>query len=104
MIPARLGSQRVPRNNLRLINDRPLVSYSIEAAKNAGCFDEIYVNSEAYIFGEIAENHGVRFYKRPPYLASNDTINDDFALDFINNVTGDILVQLLPTSPLITPD
>ena len=104
MIPARLGSQRVPRKNLRLINDRPLISYSIEAAKNAGCFDEIYVNSEADIFGEIAENHGVRFYKRHPYLASNDTINDDFALDFISNVTGDILVQLLPTSPLITPD
>ena len=103
MIPARLGSQRVPKKNLRLMNGKPLISYSIEAAKNAGCFDEIYVNSEADVFGEIAAGLGVRFYKRPPDLASNAAINDDFALDFVRNVPGDVLVQLLPTSPLITP-
>lgn len=104
MIPARLGSQRVPKKNLRLINGKPLISYSIDAAKKANCFDEIYVNSEADIFGEIASELGVRFYKRPVELASNASINDDFAVDFIRNVAGDILVQLLPTSPLITPE
>jgi len=104
MIPARLGSQRVPRKNLRLLNGKPLISYSIEAAKKTGCFDEIYVNSEADIFGEIAIDHGVRFYKRPAQHASNSAINDDFAYDFVKNVSGDVLVQLLPTSPLITPE
>lgn len=104
MIPARLGSQRVPKKNLRLLSGKPLITYSIEAAKNAACFDEIYVNSEADIIGEIANNLGASFYKRPAELASNTTINDEFAFDFIQNVKGDILVQLLPTSPLITPD
>lgn len=104
MIPARLGSQRVPKKNIRLLGGRPLISYSIEAAKKSACFDEIYVNSEADIIGEIATNHGVSFYKRPAQLASNTTINDEFAFDFIKNVEGDILVQLLPTSPLISPD
>ncbi len=103
MIPARLGSQRVPKKNLRLINGKPLISYSIEAAIHAGCFDEIYVNSEADVFGEIAAGIGVKFYKRPPQLALDIAINDDFAIDFVRNVTGDVLVQLLPTSPLITP-
>jgi CMP-N-acetylneuraminic acid synthetase/quercetin dioxygenase-like cupin family protein len=103
MIPARLGSQRVPKKNLRLINGKPLISYSIEAAIQAGCFDEIYVNSEADVFGEIAEGLGVKFYKRPSHLASDVAINDDFAIDFVRNVAGDIFVQLLPTSPLITP-
>lgn len=104
MIPARLGSQRVAKKNLRLLNGKPLLSYSIEAAKSAGCFDEIYVNSEADVLGEIATNHGVLFYKRPAQFASNAAINDDFAYDFIQNVSGDVLVQLLPTSPLITPE
>jgi CMP-N-acetylneuraminic acid synthetase/quercetin dioxygenase-like cupin family protein len=104
MIPARLGSQRVPKKNLRLMNGKPLISYSIEAAKKAGCFDEIYVNSEADIFGEIAADLAVRFYKRPAEFAANSSINDEFALDFVRNVQGDLLVQILPTSPLITSE
>lgn len=103
MIPARLGSQRVPKKNLRLLNGIPLISYAIEAAKQSGVFDEIYVNSESDILGEIAINLGVNFYKRPPEFASNSSNNDDFAYDFIKNSNGDILIQLLPTSPLITP-
>lgn len=104
MIPARLGSQRVPKKNLRLLKGKPLIAYSIEAAKKSGVFDEIYINSEADIFGEIAEQYGIKFYKRPAKLASNETINDEFAYDFIKNIKGDICVQLLPTSPLIRPE
>jgi len=104
MIPARLGSQRVIKKNLRLLRGKPLISYSIEAAKKSGVFDEIYINSEADIFGEIATEYGVLFYKRPSELSSNEAINDAFAHDFIRNVGGEILVQLLPTSPLITAD
>ena len=55
MIPARLGSKRVPKKNLRLILGKPLIAYIIEAAKASNAFDEIYINSEADIFGEIAE-------------------------------------------------
>ena len=104
MIPARLGSQRVKRKNLRLLQGKPLISYSVEAAEEAEVFDEIYINSEAEIFGEIAAELGVKFYKRPAELASNSTNNDEFAFDFIRNVHGNVLVQLLPTSPLITSD
>jgi CMP-N,N'-diacetyllegionaminic acid synthase len=103
MIPARLGSQRVAKKNLRLLNGKPLIAYIIEAALASRVFDEIYVNSEADIFAKIAADWGVKFYQRPAELASNATINDEFADDFVQNVAGDILVQLLPTSPLITP-
>jgi CMP-N,N'-diacetyllegionaminic acid synthase len=103
MIPARLGSQRVPKKNLRFINGKPLIYYAIEAAKAANCFDEIYINSESDIFSEIAEKLGVKYYKRNQELASNTANNDDFAYDFIKNVNGDVLIQLLPTSPLILP-
>ena len=102
MIPARLGSKRVPRKNLRFLNGRPLISYNIETAVRAGVFDEIYVNSEADIFSGIAKEYGAKFYKRPREFSTDLSNNDQFAFDFINNIDGDILIQLLPTSPLIS--
>ncbi|NQV51505.1 MAG: cupin domain-containing protein [Candidatus Marinimicrobia bacterium] len=103
MIPARLGSKRVPKKNLRLIDGQPLIAYIIDSVIAAGVFDEIYLNSEAEIFGEIALEKGIEFYKRDSSLASDTATNDEFALDFINNVHGDILIQILPTSPLLSP-
>ena len=44
MIPARLGSKRVPKKNLRLLNRRPLITNSIETAVKSGVFDEVNVN------------------------------------------------------------
>jgi len=102
MIPVRLGSKRVPKKNLRMILGKPLVAYIIDAVKEAGVFDKIYVNSEADIFGEIAKQHGVDFYRRDPRFSSDQSINDEFALDFITNVECDICVQALATSPLVT--
>lgn len=104
MIPARLGSKRVPKKNLRLIDGKPLIAYIIEAAKASNAFDEIYLNSEADIFGEIAAEYGVKFYKRDPQFSTDQSINDEFALDFIQNTDGDTYFQLLPTSPLIQPE
>ena len=104
MIPARLGSKRIKKKNLRLINGKPLINYIIETVKQCNCFDEIYLNSEAIIFKEIADQHGLSFYHRPDEYATDQSTNDEFALDFINNVSCDILIQVLPTSPLISPE
>ena len=102
MIPARMGSKRVPKKNLRKILGKPLIQYPIDLAKESGVFDEIYINSESDVFAEIAKNNDVNFYKRPEWLSADDVTNDLFALDFINNIECDILVQLLPTSPFTT--
>ncbi|MBU2510513.1 hypothetical protein KJ966_04215 [bacterium] len=102
MIPARLGSKRVKKKNLRLINGTPLIGYIIETILSLDIFDDIYLNSEAEIFGKIAEHYGIKYYKRPSVLSSDTATNDEFALDFMNNVSGDILIQILPTSPLIS--
>jgi len=104
MIPARFGSKRIPKKNIRLLNGTPLISYIIRAAKEADCFDEIYVNSESDIIGEIAENEGVTFYKRPSQLSTDGATNDHFTEDFLNNTECDVVVQVLPTSPFITAE
>ena len=86
MIPARLGSKRVLKKNLRLLNGRPLISYNIETAVKSGLFDDVYVNSESDIFSEIATSCGAKFYKRSAKFSTDETNNDQFALNFINNI------------------
>ena len=92
MIPARLGSKRVPKKNIRNLNGIPLISYIVRAVKESGRFDEIYINSESSIFEKIAEQEGVKFYRRSQTLASDSVTNDMFALDFIENIKCDILI------------
>ena len=103
VIPARLGSTRIPKKNVRLLNGIPLISYAIRAAKEANCFDEIYVNTESDLIGKIALEEGVKFYKRSTHLTTDEATNDDFTLDFLQNIKCDTLVQILATSPFISP-
>lgn len=102
MIPARLGSSRVKKKNLRLLDGVPLVEHVVIAAKNSEYLDEVFINSEADIFREIAERNEIEFYKRPEELSSDKATNDDFAMDFINKLSCDILIQILPTSPFLS--
>ena len=104
MIPARLGSKRIPKKNLRFINNKPLINYVLDTIKKVNCFDEIYINSESNVFHKIANSYGINFYKRKKKFATDKSTSDEFCMDFINNVKGDILIQILPTSPLITSE
>jgi CMP-N-acetylneuraminic acid synthetase/quercetin dioxygenase-like cupin family protein len=104
MIPARLGSKRVKNKNLRLLGNKPLISHVIETVKDSGVFDDIYINSESEVFEKIANQYGIKFYKRPGELSSDTATNDDFTLDFMKNVEGDLLIQVLSTSPFITKE
>ena len=103
-IPARMGSQRVPKKNIRLINGKPLIAWAIEAAQRSGVFHDIYVNSDGEALAGVAKDYGVKFYKRNDHLSSAAAVNDEWTLDFIEHVEADIVVQLLPTSPLITAE
>jgi len=101
MIPARLGSERVPKKTLRMLGGKPLLVHTIEAALNSNAFREVYVNSEAEVFRQVAESHGAKCYQQPLELSTNKVTNDQFVLDFIEHVACDVVVQLNPTSPFI---
>ena len=104
MIPARLGSKRVPNKNLRMIDGKPLICYILDTVIESKKFkkEEIFINSESEIFESIARSRGVRFYKRDPELASDSATNDDFTFDFISQTGCDVVYQFLPTSPFLT--
>ena len=63
MIPARLGSQRLKRKNLEEINKKSLVEIAIDKCVEADCFDEIWVNSESELIGNIALKKNIFFIK-----------------------------------------
>jgi CMP-N-acetylneuraminic acid synthetase len=103
MIPARMGSKRLPKKNIRLLQGKPLIQYAIENTLNARCFDEIWVNSESNLIGKLAMEFGVSFHKRPSELASDTTTNQDFILEFLRDHECDYVVMVNPTSPLLQP-
>lgn len=104
MIPARMGSQRLRKKNLRELNGVPLIVRVIRKCQAAGCFDEIWVNSEDAAFGPIAEAEGVRFYQRPKELGNNQATSEEFLADFFQNVECERLVQVHSIAPLLTAE
>ena len=102
MIPARIGSTRLPKKNLALLGGRPLISYAIEAAKSAGVFSRVIVNADDEVFGKIAREWGVEFYLRPSDLGSSTAKSDHVAYDFMRQFPSDILAWINPIAPLQT--
>ena len=102
MIPVRMGSTRLAMKNLAILNGKPLIYYSINAAKKSGVFDSIVINSESDIFGVIAKRYGVDFYKRPAKLATSNAKSDSIVYDFIKNNPCDIIVWINSIAPLQT--
>ena len=58
VIPARGGSKRIPHKNIKPFCGRPMISYSIEAAKKAGIFDRIIVSTDSKQIASIAKKYG----------------------------------------------
>ena len=97
MIPARIGSSRLKKKNLALLNGKPLISYSINAAIESSVFSKIVLNADDRIFKKIAERYGIDFYLRPESLGSSDTKSDEVVADFMRKFNNfDVLVWVLP--------
>jgi len=74
IIPARGGSKRIPRKNIKLFHGKPMIAYSIEAAQQSGCFDKIIVSTDDQEIAEVALQYGAEVpFLRPANIA------DDFA-------------------------
>lgn len=108
IIPARGGSKRIPRKNVKDFCGRPILSYSIDAANDSGLFDEVMVSTDDKEVAEIAETYGANV----PFFRSAENSSDyatttDVLLEVIreyqkqgNNFTW--LCCLYPTAPFVT--
>ena len=58
VIPARGGSKRIPRKNIKEFNGKPIIAYSIEAAFESNCFDQVIVSTDDNEIKEVAKKYG----------------------------------------------
>ncbi len=86
IITARGGSKRIPRKNIREFCGMPIISYSIKAALESGCFDEVMVSTDDEEIANLAKNLGAQV----PFLRSQKN-SDDFS------TTADVLTEVLET-------
>lgn len=84
IIPARGGSKRIPRKNIKDFLGKPIISYSIKAALDSGLFDEVMVSTDDEEIGNIAKEYGANL----PFLR-NESIANDFA------TTYDVLEEVI---------
>lgn len=105
-IPAREGSKRVPRKNMRNMNGKPMISYTIEAAINSNINADMCVNTDAEEIIEYVESYYPSFqtYRRDKNLANDTASSDQFNLDVIEKFQPDTLIMFNPVCPLITEE
>lgn len=102
MIPARMGSQRLKKKNLRELAGIPLITRAIRKCISSGIFDEVWVNSEDPSFAPIAAAEGVGFHQRPADLGSNTATSEQYIFEFLENHSCDLLFQVHSIAPLLT--
>ena len=104
IVPARIGSNRVPIKNLRLLNDKPLISYIINTLKKTKYLNDFEINSDSELFAKIANENNIGLYIRPKDLAKSSSLIDEYIYDYIKNKKPDHLAVVNPTSPFITSE
>jgi len=108
IIPARGGSKRIPRKNIKSFLGKPIIAYSIEAAIKSNLFDEVMVSTDDEEVAKIAIQYGAKV----PFLRSKDNANDFAVLaDVVQEVLSSYSKQnknfntvccILPTAPFVT--
>ncbi len=108
IIPARGGSKRIPRKNMKLFRKKPIILWSINAAKLSKSFDEIMVSTDDKNIAEYARNNGVNVpFMRSKLNSDDKSTTSDVIFEVLKNYNNkgkkfDLACCLYPTAPLIT--
>jgi CMP-N,N'-diacetyllegionaminic acid synthase len=107
IIPARSGSKTLVDKNIKLLNDHPLIAYSIAAAKLSKKIDRVIVSTNSQDYASIAKKYGAEVpFIRPNEFSTDNAIDKDFlvhAMNWLEKNEGSIpefWVHLRPTTPL----
>lgn len=107
VIPARGGSKRIPRKNVREFCGKPMIVWSIEAAKESGLFDRIVVSTDDDEIAQVATKFGAEVpFRRPADLSDDQTATRPVVIHAIESVKKpgqpiDYVCVIYPTAPLI---
>lgn len=108
VIPARGGSKRIPRKNIREFCGKPIIAYSIEAARQSNCFDRIIVSTDDDEIAAVAREWGAEIpFGRPAELA-NDLAGTipviKHAIEWFNenDISPELVCCIYATAPFVT--
>lgn len=109
IIPARAGSKRIKNKNIKKFHGKPIISYSIETAIKAGCFENIYVSTDSPEIADIAQSYGASVpFLREKNIADDTTDTLTVIKDAIRNLEKiddfENVCCLYATAPLLTAD
>jgi pseudaminic acid cytidylyltransferase len=110
IIPARGGSKRIPRKNIKLFFGKPMIAYSIEAAIKSKCFDKVIVSTDNKEIAEIARLYGAEVpFVRPAELSDDyagtiPVIKHAIEYFLDKGVSIKNVCCIYATAPFISPD
>ena len=107
VIPARGGSKGVKNKNIKKLFNKPLIEYSINAAKNSELLDDFIISTDSDLITKVAKDLGAKVpFKRPDYLSTDEALAMDtirhavLEYERLNNIVVEIVVMLQATAPL----
>jgi len=110
VIPARSGSKSIPKKNIKLLNGKPLIQYSIDYSLKCSLVTSTIVSTDSEEIAKIARQCGAKVpFIRPLKLAHDDTPDYPVirhaldTLEYLNDEKIDVIILLRPTSPLRSP-
>lgn len=107
VIPARGGSSRIPRKNIKTFCGKPIISWVIESATKSQCFSDIFVSTDDLEIADISKQFGANILHRNEKLSSNfATINDvmsDICYNYKFKTQPSSVCCLFATAPFISP-
>lgn len=108
VIPARGGSKRIPRKNIKSFHGKPMIAWSIQAALKSGCFDEVWVSTDDAEIAQVAQEYGAKVpFLRPAELSNDFATTADVmqhAVKFFENQKNtqpDYVCCLYATAPFV---
>jgi len=110
IIPARGGSKRIPRKNIKEFLGKPIIAYSIEAALKAKVFDEVMVSTDDREIADIALKYGAKVpFFRSPEMSSDMAMTAPVLVEVLNEykkrgVVYDYTCCIYATAPFINPE
>src|SRR3989304_1279546 len=106
IIPARGGSKGIPRKNIRDLNGKPLIWYTIQTALESGCFAEVLLSTDHDEIAHVGGQGGAAIHKGPRPPAHAPAARDPVIFEGVGGKpeSYDLIVTLQPTCPLLKVD
>lgn len=101
VIPARAGSKGIPNKNIRILNGKPLIYYSIKNALDSKLIDKVIVSTDSKEVEIIAKQMGANVKWRKANLSGDEITLDSVIYDVAKDVECDYVITMQPTSPTL---